>query len=149
MLSLLSLGPDFNLFWSQIFYQKCKEQSSELRQSRLCTFLWHMCYFTFNTLCRPQVLWFRIIRKHAPCADLESSVRAINLESFVTNINGPSSARQRNAIEMAFCWRADDAGDPDQYCEETLHFCAFSGGGGWSWPPTPRPPPRIRTCAPK
>ena len=37
--SLLSLGPDFNLFWSQIFSQKCKEQSSELRQSRLCTFL--------------------------------------------------------------------------------------------------------------
>ena len=34
------------------------------------------------------------------------------------------------AIEMAFCWRADDAGDPDQYCKETLHFCAFSAGGG-------------------
>ena len=32
---------------------------------------------------------------------------------FVTDINGPSSARQRNAIEMAFCWRADDAEDPD------------------------------------
>ena len=39
MLSLLSLGPDFNLFWSQIFSQNCKEQSTELRQSRLCTFL--------------------------------------------------------------------------------------------------------------
>ena len=25
-----------------------------------------------------------------------------------TAINGPSSARQRNAIEMAFRWRADD-----------------------------------------
>ena len=36
---LLFLGPDFNLFWSQIFSQKCKEQVSELRQSRLCTFL--------------------------------------------------------------------------------------------------------------
>ena len=24
-----------------------------------------------------------------------------------TTINGPSSARQRNAILMAFCWRAD------------------------------------------
>ena len=25
-----------------------------------------------------------------------------------TTIRGPSTARQRNAIEMAFCWRADD-----------------------------------------
>ena len=36
---------------------------------------------------------------------------------------------------MSFCWRADDAGDPDQYCKETLHFCAISagvGGGGES-----------------
>ena len=56
--------------------------------------------------------------------------RAINLERFVIDINGQSSARQRNAIEMAVCWRDDDAGDPDQYCKETLHFCAFSGGGG-------------------
>ena len=54
------------------------------------------------------------------CADLESFVRAINLDSFVTDFNGQSSAHQRNAIEMAFCWRADDAGDPDQYCK-TLH----------------------------
>ena len=57
--------------------------------------------------------------------------------SFVTNINGPPSASQRNAIEMAFCWRSDDAGDPDLYCEETLHFFAFSawgvGGGGGGW----------------
>ena len=55
--------------------------------------------------------------------------RAINLESFVIDINGQSLARQRNAIEMTVCWRDDDAGDPDQYCKETLHFCAFSGGG--------------------
>ena len=61
---------------------------------------------------------------------------------FVTDINGPSSARQRNAIEMAFCWRADDAEDPDQYCKETLHVCAFSGGGGGggSRPPVPPAP---------
>ena len=44
---------------------------------------------------------------------------------------------------MAFRWRADDgptlnvglvalwlSGDPDQYCEETLYFRDFSGGGG-------------------
>ena len=24
-----------------------------------------------------------------------------------------------------------------QYCEETLHFCYFSGGGGVSGPPVP------------
>ena len=43
--------------------------------------------------------------------------------------NGPLSAHQRNAIEMAFCWRVDNGpplnaglfalwflGDPDQYC---------------------------------
>ena len=60
---------------------------------------------------------------------------------FGTNINGPSSARHRNAH-----LRADDAGDPDQYCEETLHFCALSGGGG---PDHLSPFLWIRTCAPK
>ena len=30
------------------------------------------------------------------------------IEDQNTAINGPSSARQRNAIEMAFPWRADD-----------------------------------------
>ena len=30
------------------------------------------------------------------------------IEDPNTVINGPSSARQPNAIEMAFCWRADD-----------------------------------------
>ena len=63
-----------------------------------------------------------------------------------------SSARQRNAIEMAFRWRADDgptlnaglvacdfSGDPDQYCKETLYFFLFFqvGGGG----PNPLSPP--------
>ena len=46
-----------------------------------------------------------------------------------TTKSGSSSARQRNAIEMAFRWRVDDgptlnvglvalwcSGDPDQYC---------------------------------
>ena len=51
------------------------------------------------------------------------------IEDPNTAINGSSSARQRNAIGMAFCWRADGGptlnaglvvcgftGDPDQYC---------------------------------
>ena len=50
-------------------------------------------------------------------------------------IIGPPAKR----IEMAFCWRADDAEDPDQYCKETLHVCAFSEGG--SRPPVPPAPP--------
>ena len=48
---------------------------------------------------------------------------------------------------MAFHWRADDGptwnaglvhvalrilGDPVQYCQETLYFCDFSGGGVWT-----------------
>ena len=46
-----------------------------------------------------------------------------------TTISGPSSARQRNAVEIAFCWRADNGpplnaglialwflGDLHQYC---------------------------------
>ena len=50
-------------------------------------------------------------------------------EDPITTISGLSSARQRNAIKMAFHWRADDGptlnaglvalyflGDPDQYC---------------------------------
>ena len=98
-----------------------------------------MCYFIFNTLCRPACSLILNNKKTAPCAGLKSFVRAINLECFVTNIIGPSSARQRNAIEMAFCWRADDAGDPDQDCEETLHFYAFSGGGGSCTPVPPSP----------
>ena len=58
------------------------------------------------------------------------------IEDPNVTINGPSSARQRNAISMTFRWRADDgpilnaglialwfSGDPDQYCLETLYFC--------------------------
>ena len=52
------------------------------------------------------------------CADPESFVRGVQLsrvflvsegrEDPNTNISGPSPARQRNAIQMAFRWRADD-----------------------------------------
>ena len=64
-----------------------------------------------------------------------------------TALIGLSSARQRNAIEMAFRWCADDgptlnaglvAWDPDQYCKETLYFCDFKGGSG---PCPPLDPP--------
>ena len=71
------------------------------------------------------------------------------IEDTNTAINGPSWARQRNTIEMAFRWRADDgltlnAGlvallffrDPDQNCKETLYFFCFSGG---SRPPVSPP----------
>ena len=56
------------------------------------------------------------------CADPESFVRGVQLQlSFSyffdergkdsnTTISGPSTARQRNAIQMAFRWRAN--GDP-------------------------------------
>ena len=73
------------------------------------------------------------------CADPEFCQRASNFDYFFlvdegredpnTTISGPSLARQRNAILMAFRWRADDgptlnAGfvalwfseDPGQYC---------------------------------
>ena len=33
--------------------------------------------------------------------------------------------------------QSDFLGDPDQYCEETLYFCDYSGGQG----PDPMPPP--------
>ena len=58
------------------------------------------------------------------------------IENPQNAINGPSSAHQQNAIEMAFCWRADGgptlntgilawklcdfSGDLDQICKETL-----------------------------
>ena len=64
-----------------------------------------------------------------------------------TAINGPSLACQWNAIEMAFCWRADDGptlnaglvatGDPDKYCIETLYFFLIFQRGGGGWPPIP------------
>ena len=70
------------------------------------------------------------------------------IEDPNTAINGPLPARQQNAIEMAFRWRADArpniecwlgsfvifSGDPDQYCKETLYFVIFQGG------PDPLPP---------
>ena len=77
--------------------------------------------------------------------------------------SGPSSARHRSAIEMAFRWRADNGpslnaglialrflGNPDQYCQETIYFCDFSlggGGGGGSGPPVlpPLDPPMMTT----
>ena len=54
-----------------------------------------------------------------PCADSESFVRWSNFDAVFfklyegrkdpnTTISGPSLVRQRNAIEMAFRWRADD-----------------------------------------
>ena len=57
--------------------------------------------------------------KHPSCADPENFVKGgPNLITFFlvvkgsedtnTAINGPSSARQRNAIKMAFRWRADN-----------------------------------------
>ena len=75
-----------------------------------------------------------------------------NMYSTDTNtaINGPWSACQRNAIEMAFCWWADgptlNAGlialwffqgiwDPDQYnAKKSYIFVIFQGG---SRPPVP------------
>ena len=66
-----------------------------------------------------------------------------------TALIGPSSGRQRNAIEMAFRWQADDG--PTLYAgfvalrffqgirisiaKNTLYFCDFSGG------PNPLSPP--------
>ena len=54
------------------------------------------------------------------CADPESFVKSRGAPNLIfyfvdrgiedpnTAINGPSTARQRNTIEMAFRWRADD-----------------------------------------
>ena len=94
-----------------------------------------------------------------PCADPEIFVRVgPNLITFLGGrgvedpnaaINGSSSARQRNAIEMAFHWRPDggqtlnDAGlvvcgltgDLDQYCLETLFLVIFQTGSGHPPPP--------------
>ena len=64
-----------------------------------------------------------------------------------TTIYGPSLARQRNAILMAFSWRAND-GQPLIFRGSgpvllgNLIFCDFLGGGGvqTSCPPPPPPP---------
>ena len=67
-----------------------------------------------------------------------------------TTISGPSSTRQRNAIQMAFRWRADGgptlnarlaalgfSRDQEQYCLQTLYFRDFSRG------PDPCPTPTL------
>ena len=55
------------------------------------------------------------------------------------NKSGPSLARQRNAITMAFRWRADDgptlnagraAGIRTNFAKKPYIFCDFRGGGG-------------------
>ena len=81
------------------------------------------------------------------------------IEDPNTAINVPSSALQRNAIEMAFRWRADDgptlnaglvalwfSGDPGQYYKEALYFVIFRGGGGGGGP-DPLSPLWIRSCS--
>ena len=103
MLSLLSLGPDFNLFWSRIFFRKTQGTIFRVKAVTIVyVSLTCVLFHIQHTLSHGMFfdLEYSVIRKHAPCADLESFVRAINLESFVTDINGPSSARQPNAIEM-------------------------------------------------
>ena len=66
-------------------------------------------------------------------------------EDWNATKNGPPSAHQRNAFEMAFCWRVNGLtlnaglvalwflGDPDQY------YLWFFRGGGGSGPPAPPP----------
>ena len=94
----------------------------------------------------------------AACADPESCVRLTLLvdegrENPNTTINVPSSARQRNTIEMAFCWRANDGatlnaglvalrfqGTRTSIAKKPFIFVIFQGGGG-----TPCPPLWIRT----
>ena len=99
MLSLLSLGPFFNLFWSRIFSQKTQGTIFRVKAVTIVyVSLTYVLFYIKHTLSLDM-----FFDKHAPCADLESFVRAINLDSFVTDINGQSSARQRNAIEME--WR--------------------------------------------
>ena len=75
------------------------------------------------------------------CADPESFVRGVQLQLFIfvffyflmrgggkdsnTTISGPSTARQRNAIQMAFRWRAD-AGPTLNACQ-ACKLCGFTG----------------------
>ena len=42
------------------------------------------------------------------CADPEHIVRGVVREDRNATKNGPPSTHQRNAIEMAFCWRVDN-----------------------------------------
>ena len=73
------------------------------------------------------------------CADPESFVRGVQLQLFIyffffderggedsnTSISGPSTACQRNAIQMAFRWRAD-AGPTLNACQ-ACKLCGFTG----------------------
>ena len=74
-----------------------------------------------------------------------------------TAISGPSLARQQNAIEMAFCWRADVGptsnaglvfqGIRTSITKKTLYFSDFFfffGGGGWC--PDPMNPHMVCMC---
>ena len=61
------------------------------------------------------------------------------MHAQIQNILSEGVVREdRNATE---CWLGSFVilGDPDQYCEETLYFCDFSGGYGLSV--TPLDPP--------
>ena len=95
---------------------------------------------------------------HSSCADPESFVRVGPtsttffhfLEDPNTTISGPSSARQRNAIQMAFRWRAEcwlDSfvifqGIRTSIAKKSYIFVIVQGGGGAN--PLPPPPLRIR-----
>ena len=104
-----------------------------------------------------------------PCADPECFVRGgLTLTFFRgergskqihTTISGPSSARHADPP----AWRADMAqiecwlgsfvfiffsGDSDQYCQETLYFCDFSGGTRTPIPPLD-PPMHIASASSK
>ena len=73
------------------------------------------------------------------------------IEDQNTAINGPSSAHQQNAIEMAFCWRANDGptlnaglvaaiffqGIQTSIAKKPNNFEIFQGG----WGPDPLSPP--------
>ena len=71
------------------------------------------------------------------------------LEDSNITKNVPSSARQRNAIEMAFRWRADDGptlnaslvalcqGIRTSIALKLYIFVIFQGGGGGGGPPVP------------
>ena len=77
-----------------------------------------------------------------------------------TTISGPSSARQRNAIYMAFCgrfrcWLNNECwpgsfvifqGIRTSISKKPYIFVIFRGGGGWGGGPPPPLNPRMGTC---
>ena len=102
-------------------------------------------------------------KKSGACADPESFVReGPTLTTFFfyldegrkdpdTTISGPSTAHQRNAIKMAFRWRADDGPKLNaglvaaifqgiRTCIIRKPFVIFQGGGGGPNPLSPPPP---------